>query len=749
MTPAITRQAALACLPALLLAACSGGDSAAPESIQGLTAPEGVSLVEPDTSNVATGGAGLPNAGNAFPAGSAYNTDTAKVRLYDKSLEAIQTANGILCEVGLTRFWEFTNLGPFVAQVDTRLCGNDPDDSQGDGQELSLHLFTMNATRASNAAPMRTAIWLPLEDGFVPVEINAEIVVASGPTGADPYGAFTLTYAGVPDGGTVADPAMYGVLTSAAGEQGFRFLEHFGDVGVPASSPGDYAQLLQVAVQRNPDDTGAARIVQTVRYNDGGGDSGPQVSEWQIVFDATHVKKRLDADPEVVLARGSFRDNVYSYNLYHNQGKLPGERVRVNSGLAVQFPNGRQGWVGYYGAWAETPESFDDGDTVTDADDNAYTVVHAPGRLMRYSEESLTLAEITGQPMEWWEGSARYRVAYSGVEWQRLAQWDPMNDAWTALPSPTMIDVASAGGFLWMWSQSLGPVTYQDTASTVQYSARELVDGNDPVFGNGAIEMYATINGLRSAIDQVQVDNGDVHLPTVGPGSAHRYVFDPADMTLMHDVNGDGSVMTPAGLAMGIEPNGGPNEWGMQSGRMVDAAALAGMSAPEDVWRESTYYVYETGHNEWNQLVALKDGQDRFLSFDRPIEFLYTHSAANDINGDATYDGTQVFFTYGGAGRLWGIPGEEVDVDGDGQIDAWFPLFSVADGTVMGAGGEYIVRAVGVEQSLTVDMAGAPGLDLADAAALTVPSLSLYVPPAIGTKPDVPGPPAVIDGEVQ
>lgn len=744
-----TRTLALVGLSAAALAACSSGDSTT-EAIQGLTAPEGVELVEPDTTNVATGGSGLPNAGNAFPANSAYNTDVAKVRLYDKAFEAVDTANGILCEVGMTRFWEFTNLGPYIAQVDPSLCGNGGDGGQGDGQELLLHMFTLDVTRASNEVPQETNLWLPLNENTPTVTINAEIEVESGPTGTDRYGDFSLVYAGVPDGGTVANPAMFGVLTSDAGENGFRFLEGAGDTTVPATNPGDRAFLLQAAVVDNGDGTGAALIRQTTRFNNGGGDSGAQVTNWRIVYDQTHIKKQQDSGPEVVLSRNNYRDNVYSYNLYHNQGQNLGERVTVDSGISVRFTGGENGWVGFYGAWAEFPESFDNGDVVTDTDDNQYTVVQAPGRLLRYQEETLSLAQITDQPFEWWDGGTRYRVAYSGVEWQRLAQWNDGTSQWDAITPPTMIDVAGIGGFLGMWSQSLGPVSYIDGAAGIDYFQRDVLLGNDAIFANGAVEFFATIQGLRSAIDLTQANNGDIYLPTVAPGSAHRYVLDPANMTLMHDVNGDGSVMTPAGLAANVEPNSGPNQWGMQSGRMVGTAAIGGMTNADDIWQESTFYVYETGHNDWNQLVALVDGQSNYLSFDRPLEFLYTHATANDINGDATFDGYQSLMTYNGPGRMWGIPGEETDADGDGTIDQWFPSYSIADGTTMGpTGGEYILRAIGVDQTLTVDPGAGGTLTLTDADALTIPSISLYVTPQIGTQPDVTDPPAVIDGVIQ
>lgn len=735
------------------LAACSGSDGpTGPAPVAGISGPQGVSLVDPDPSNVSTGTSGTPNAGGSFPANSAYVTDAASIGLYENSLDAIGDANNILCELGLTRFWRFVNNGAYTAQVDPALCGNGPDANEGDGQAVSLHVFTMNSTRASASDPQNVSLWLPLLEGGQPISINGEIVVEEGPSVGDPYGAFTFTYSGFPDGGSAADPVIYAVMQSNAGERGFRFLSGEGDVTVPAANPGDEAELLQVAVERNGNGTGAAKITRTIRFNNGGGDSGPQTTTWRVVYDATHVKKQLDANPEVVLARTNFKDNVYAYNTYYNDGANQGDRVALNSGLGVEFPNGNYGWVGYFGAWAEFPETFTNGGMVTStADDTPYTVVKAPGRLMKYTEAELALASLGTQRFEWHSGADRFQIAYSGVEWQRVAIWNGMNEEWDPVVPATMINVSTEGGYLNLYSQFLGPVTYVDTETSITYFERELVNGSSDLFAvSNTVDLRATYEGLKGEISQTEIDNGDVYLATpANISSAHKFVIDGADMTLYHDVNGDGSNLEQVGLAAGITPTGGPNEWGMRSGRMVISTAWAGMSTIDDVFSESEFFVYETGHNEWNQLVGLTDATDEWVTFDRPLEFLYTHSTAQDINGDPTYNGQQVLLQYNGPGRLWGIPGEEIDADGDGQIDRYFPNFSIADGTVVGSMGEFIVRAIGVDQTLTVDPGAGATLNLADADALTVPDPALYVTPEIGAEPTVTSPPAVIDGVIQ
>ncbi len=750
--PSPTKGIALASLPLTLLAACSSSDSDdAPPQISSLTAPEGVSVVEPDTSDVSTGNGSFPNAGNQFPVDSDYVTDAAGVRVIDPSVEAVDTANGIMCQIGMTRFWQFVNKAAYTAQVDTALCGEEPDISESGAVTPRIHVFTMDVDRASNDDPQVASLWLPLENGGAPTVINAELTVTASPSQGDRYGAFELNYAGVPDGGTIANPSMYGVLSSQLGDNGFSFYEGFGDINVPAANPGDEARLSQLVLTIDPvTGEGAAKITQSYRENVGAGDTGIISSTWRVVFDAANVVRQLDAAPAVALSRGDYVNHVYRYNLYHNQGENLGQRVSLNAGISVELSTGAYGWVGYHGAWAPYGESFNDGDTVTaegEDGDITYDVVEAPGRLKRITRDTLPLAELGTQTFEWWEGASRFQVAYSGVEWQRMAEWNQGTESWDALGTPTMIDVSAAGGFLQMWSPFLGGVNYEDGDVDITFFKDELVDGSDDVFtGVADIELFATINAIKSEIDLADANAGDIYLAEpVNVSNAHRYVFDPSDMTLRLDSGG--GTMVGVGLADGVEPNQGPNTWGMQSGPMVTATQLASMTSIYDVFDESEFYFYETGHNTWNKYIGLTDSLGEFLSFDAPLDLLYTHATVDDMNADATYDGQQILLNYNGPGRLFGIPGSEVSLGG--QQDRWFPNFSLKDGTLVGPNDEYIVRALGVDQTLVVDGGGAPQLDITDADALVVPDASTYVAPDIGTQPTINGPPAVIDGVIQ
>ncbi len=265
----------------------------------------------------------------------------------------------------------------------------------------------------------------------------------------------------------------------------------------------------------------------------------------------------------------------------------------------------------------------------------------------------------------------------------------------------------------------------------------------------GEVQFLGLVQCLRSGITGSVAELGDIFLadaPNVG--TPHVYRLNEDDLTLRHDPNGDGSVLNIVGLAEGEAPASGPNTWGMRSGPLVESTA--GISSIYEVWSVESFFVHETGHNSWNQRVGLLDAMGAPVAFDRPIEFLYTHSTANDINGDSTYDGQSFVLSYNGAGNLHGLPFDGVDLDGDTQADRWYPRFSIGDDTRMGpTGTEYAIRAIEVEQTLNEDVGGSPSLDVPTADGLTLPDGSEYVAPNIGAQPEVTDPPAVVNGVVQ
>jgi len=224
-------------------------------------------------------------------------------------------------------------------------------------------------------------------------------------------------------------------------------------------------------------------------------------------------------------------------------------------------------------------------------------------------------------------------------------------------------------------------------------------------------------------------------------------VFQRSDLTLYLDQSGQGGGLEPVGLAPGEAPSSGPYTWGMRSGPLC--ASTNGLVNPWDVWNVSEFYVWETGANDWNQFTRVVDAQGHFVQFDAPITFTYVLASGDDRNGNDSLAGQTYYLSYGGAGQLWGLPQQGVDLDADGDPDRWYPVVNLADGIVLGpTGTEYVIKALEIEQTLAPDAAYAGPLDLANANTLVVPGVSLYTQPAIGPAPVINDPPRVVQGVV-
>src|SRR6185436_5582336 len=174
-----------------------------------------------------------------------------------------------------------------------------------------------------------------------------------------------------------------------------------------------------------------------------------------------------------------------------------------------------------------------------------------------------------GQTFQWWyfdptNGPASYVVEYDVLttEWQKIGTQQPGSPTVDPIEPPQVIDTAALG-FLNMWSQSLGgPTSFVDGDAFVTYYAQQFVDGSDPVFAGGDLDLFGLVQCLRPDITGAEAEGGDVFLaeaPDVA--SAYSFVFSREDLTLYLD---GGSGLERVGLAPGEAPHSGPFTWGMR-----------------------------------------------------------------------------------------------------------------------------------------------------------------------------------------
>ena len=753
------------------LQACSGGGGSSSSSeVSGLEAPGQVSLVNASEEEVVASG-GIAPGSNLYPAGSDYNTDVARTWVYDPSMQALDQVNAILCYMNMTAYDEMVNLGPYIAQINTSLCetgessdsaGSDSGQSSGSGGE-AFEFFTVRSTRSDNKSPQTARIWVPQDEEDRQGTIYVKLRIDEGASDTNPTGDFSLSFASASSFDTIEEPYNSGALASldTANALGYQFFEKGGDINA-THGIGEYSRETALTVSMDEDqENGAARVRVRERTNWGDGDSGIQTEEWLVAFNPTHFKRQSGDDDPITLSRDEFNTTVWRYKLYHAEGDDLGDEVELNSGFSFVTEDGNFGWAGYYGIWAPDHVTLEDGDTITQqhfgdqSAGEAYTVVMAPGRLIKSERQQLDLTDLGGQSLQYWDWSdgMQYLAEYDTGAFFKVAQFDNQTHEWIDLESPEEIDAGEHGGFLGFWSDSLGgPVNWVDGDDFVIFFEESFVTGASELFDDftdGQAQLYSYFSSLGAELTGSEVETGAIFLEdSFDVEVPYSYIFDADDLTLYYDENGDGSSLLQVGLADGEEPENGPYSWGMRSGPMVtDTSQLENVN---DIWDLDVYYSYETGHNQWNKFSALKDTTDNYVEFDAPIQFLYTHSTEADRNDSDVYDGNSYFFEYNGAGNMHGIPWVQGEFEGAGDFERWFPAFNIADGTVMGPDGtEYVIRAMEMEQTLAEDEAGAEALSLAGATALTLPDSTLFTTPDIGESPDVDAPPAVINGVVQ
>jgi len=804
---------AAAVLAAALAAGCGGGGAGG--TVSGLTVPENMSVVaaKPDAGSgkPVTFGHALAGLAKAFDAADTdYSTDAVETHVFDPSMEPLDLVNEILCSMGQTRAKDMVNQGPYIALIDTDQCSqgdarNDGSTGQSSGTGgTTYEKWVIDSTRADNASPQVVKLWIREEDGpgGMPQIIKVETTVREGVSDTRPFGDFTLNFRFEdPDTSAVNGGGTLETVTAPSGKVAYTFFMNEGAEQV-SYAPGEHFYGMRATVEMTPDGTaGVARTGLKGEGNEGGFD-WTEGGAFSVAFDAGHLMRSeaasltdLDTDTfaaDTCLSRDTFNTNVWRYDLYHHddttfngQAVLGGDRVTLNSGFPFVYDNGGSdvfGHIGYWGLWVEDPTvTIPNGATITRRDratggTTDYTLVRAPGKLIRRTARQLALTGLVGETLDFWGeadpdgagaqvprfGQWRVRYLRSGDAipagsgggtapadgFYALAEvtgWDEMGPIQAPIPAQDVTPPANA--FLGLWSDSLGgQVNFVGGATTVTFYEEAFVGGEDPVFANGALTLNCFERCLKAPVAQTDVDAGwdGVYVANATDVSTGvtAYTIDPADMTLRLGAQA-------VTLDTGVDPTGTDHEWGMNTGEMVTDAVKAGMTNIWDLYDPAVVgvsYRWETGANDWNRYTAALDGNGDYVAFDRPIQFAYVHTTAGDANGDATYDGKTFRLNYGGSGDLWGIPWT-VD-PGTGR---WYAAFTLKDGTVMGpTGTEFVVKAREREQTMAEDPGQCGALDTSQASA---PQADLPTAvdgtPDVGVMPTVTDAPAVIGGELQ
>lgn len=738
--------------------------------------------------------------------GTDYSKDKKNSYVYDDSMESMQTVNMILCIMDQMRADAMVNKGNYAVLINGDKCeqGKNQDSSattgQSSGQTTDLWRWVVNVSRSDNSAPQIVKAWSEDEEMGGPGQsqrIEVETTVTEGVSSANPFGKFIMNFKGVnPTTGAVMMKGTLKTETATSGKVAFTFYEVDGTQS-STYNPGEFFfERASSVVTASDGSNGVAQTISLEEGNFGGGGTQSNSAGYAIAYNAAHVlragnstttKAQLQAmnssTPGICLSRTNFDTNVWRYDLYHaadgtfnGNAVTAGQRVELNSGFPISYDNAGTsvfGHVGYWGIWLnDSSVNLANGATITkqahgSTAAESYTVVQAPGKLVRSTAKQVAVVKLLGETLTYWgqnpsssafgQWQVQYMAADGGMHptagFYIVAEitGHDQNGPITAALTTHVNVTPTTGNFLGLFSESLGGrVNFVGGSLNVVYYVEEFVNGNDAMFANSdaAVTLNCFQRCLKGGISQADVDNNFNPDAIFGPNAPDvntpvTYTISRTDMALK-------TVSTPATVALtnGVMPgSSSSHQWGMNSGEMITADTS--ISTMVDLYNPtvvSVSYRWETGHNSWNKLTAVKNAAGAFVSFDKPLQFTYDHTTAKDANADTAYDGKTFRLNYGGNGDLRGIP------SGPDASGRWHSDFAIKDGTAMGptTGTEFVIKAREEEKKLKADVGACSALVINQPATpLPTGVDSTFSTFNNGAMPTVTAAPAVIEGEVQ
>jgi hypothetical protein len=739
--------------------------------------------------------AALPTLALAAPgADSSYRTDAQTSHVEDATSRGISQVNMITCVMSAMRPDALVNQGDYIALVDQGKC--DPESrssssrsgSDNAGSNAPSYMTaTVNASRTSNTQPMRVRTWVDEKNEDFAATIHVNISASEAPSASNPYGVFRLDYCGK---GETGPCMMRGFLEGST--EGISYFELEGGGGMTRTKA--------LRLTSTGSDSGSGRL----SFEEQG-----QPMTYSFAYNATYFRRSDGTNDQCFSRDASDPDaamSVWRYGMYDADS---GDRVTRRSGFPIEFTGNDgmsyHGHMGYWGLWlpADAPPlvsggtvqrvEYQSGQQPTKTD---YTVVRAEGRLLKYSKQTKTLAEIDKIRFNtWiWQLDGFFDGAVANRQYEMY--WDEAAGAFKASGiiecgqnqcETRTFDVertvpatyfASIGGMRG-WSNALGGELFIPLAglsgAVASATLQVIYRTQDLVY---PAQMPATLYCLRecptaASIAAFFAPDSQASSPFIastfnlfGPADAAVGYVTNASLAMLRDASGASLTFTDREALMSRPQY----QNGLRTGRLftnLDDARCnddATKFCDHKIESIDTYYQWETGPNQWNQFAAVRDASGNIVMFDAPLQVSY---AVPQGAAFGPYAGKSIVLQYGGFGELWGIPGHCVSrltnerVSCETPESRYVPAFVIPFDEVLGRlttnGNAYLAKwldreirfarkdplvcaAAGVNLPATLTLPSADGLsDPSD------PASAIY----IGSKPVVADAPRVIHGEVK
>ncbi|MCA2961228.1 MAG: hypothetical protein IOD12_13320 [Silvanigrellales bacterium] len=473
--------------------------------------------------------------------------------------------------------------------------------------------------------------------------------------------------------------------------------------------------------------------------------------------------------------RNKFRTFIWQYDLTDAKNALVelNSGFQIEATVNGKTVNGN---AGYHGIWFPPNVDVADGAKVNKVtwvkgkkSLTPYTYAEGPGRMIKFTRNQATLGQLKGTDFMLWEfneqGGGEYIVRWNGTKFQKVAmRTQSMNGPGEEQTLATPIDLTPANFPEWglrLRSVALDAeinlqkgVTLSDAFKIAYHSETVVTKAAD--FPQGNLLCFGACPKIAMTTDDLKMRSSDDDKPVPGcppvwskanqlktvviptqpeptecssDSAPNLSNMESAIATFTWDANAyaikQGATtfsLTAGSSNEGNEGGEGKKQSGgsYQSGPLFPEGEYAKLSTetkakwPDQAAQDAAvYYKWQTGTDKWSRFSGLQDATGKFVSFDRPLDLAYTHTAASDFDGDSTNPaiGKLWRLNYGGPGQLWGMPFREFD-----DVGFSGSLFAIASGTKIGAytvfpvRGEQRMRAAAAKVCAKLDVTKMPEL---------------------------------------
>lgn len=567
--------------------------------------------------------------------------------------------------------------------------------SNAQSSAISYTETIVNASRANDSAPMIVKAWIPEGSMGIPMTIYTITEATAGVSADAPFGEFTMRFTGTVDANNID---IFKGYLSASGSQ-LLFHEEFTDM--------DSGQTLtnKAVMNLGAGETGNG-AVQGYQMDYDTGLVTTRVDVYAYNEEAFCRQKILQNGSETNSNEKCFSTDesegtkqVFGYYLFDSE---TGDRYDLpNKGFRVKY-NGQYGFADGYGVHFDddTSAGLANGVTLTRDDDNAslngqeYTTFFLGGKLIKRTVVKKSLASLDGLKFNAFFSSNNALGITSTGEYKLY--YTASSDSFTITHLNTCGNTGCVDQLL---DSEISFSSSDYTGNSANYGIFGYLPGiggigigpdamNNPTTELVTTEIerdvspadypatlycvencptYTNIEAMKNAVadgDQPANNGPYSNHNSFGVSEANLVTYSLNSSTNVYGA-GDGDAVYGVNLDSDLRTGLSNTQFGFGafSGPLVtNADDLTCELAEYDyctspVWNGdiSSYYVWVTSHQRWNQYRGLLDSTGKLVEFS-PSEILY-FNAPNDASKYGEFAGQELRLEFAGGDQIWGIPG--------------------------------------------------------------------------------------------